>query len=103
MFKIKFSPDAHQDIHEIQDYITNEYGSVELARKTTEKIAKRIRQLELFPESGAPLSAIIRWATDFRYLVCDQYMIFYTIEGKRVQIERIIYGRRNYYSILFKQ
>ncbi len=101
MYKIKFSADADQDIREIYEYLKNEYGSEELAKNTTRKIGQRIRQLEIFPESGALLESIVGWPTDFRFLVSGQYLIFYTIEGKRVQIERIIYGRRNYYNILF--
>lgn len=103
MYKIKFSNDANHDIHEIGEYYKTEYGSEQLGNKIVEKIARRIRQLELFPESGAPLESIIPLTTDYRYLLCENYLIFYTFSEKVVRIERIIYARKNYLSSLFKQ
>jgi len=54
-----------------------------------------------FPESGSSLSAIIGFDTDYRYLVCDNYIAFYRIENKNVLMVRILYGKRNYMQILF--
>jgi len=30
----------------------------------------------------------------------ENYLVFYTISGQMVQIQRILYGRRNYQNIL---
>ena len=37
----------------------------------------------------------------YRYLVCGSYMVFYHISDSSVQIDRVLYGRRNYVSLLF--
>ncbi|MEW6623010.1 MAG: type II toxin-antitoxin system RelE/ParE family toxin [Bacillota bacterium] len=39
--------------------------------------------------------------TDYRFLVCDNYLIFYRYEDGIVFVSRILYGRRNYTRILF--
>ena len=37
----------------------------------------------------------------YRYLVCGSYMVFYHIHIEEVMVDRILYGRRDYLSILF--
>ena len=37
----------------------------------------------------------------YRYLVCGNYMIFYHLDGGAVYIDRILYGRRDYLTLLF--
>ncbi len=47
------------------------------------------------------LSAVLEFETDYRYLVCGNYIVFYRYENEKVYIVRIIYARRNYMRILF--
>jgi plasmid stabilization system protein ParE len=54
-----------------------------------------------FPLSGAPLSSIYDIATDYRFLVCGIYIVFYRPQGDAVLIDRILYGRRDYLAVLF--
>ena len=68
---------------------------------TVAKITKRIRMLADFPESGASLSSIVDFETDYRFLVCGNYTAFYRIENQTVKIIRVLYGRRNFMKILF--
>ncbi len=101
MYKISFSPEAVDDLKEIKQYIKDELCNEQAAKNTVAKILKKIKLLSDFPESGSSLSAIIGFDTDYRYLVCDNYIAFYRIENKNVLIVRVLYGRRNYMQILF--
>ena len=101
MYKISFSPEAVDDIKEMKQYIKDELCNEQAAKNTVAKILKKIKLLSDFPESGSSLSAIIGFDTDYRYLVCDNYIVFYRIENKNVLIVRVLYGRRNYMQILF--
>ena len=48
-----------------------------------------------------PLSVVTSLAAKgYRYLIVENYLVFYTISGQTVQIQRILYGRRNYQNIL---
>lgn len=101
MYKISFSPEAVDDLKEIKQYIKDELCNEQAAKNTVAKILKKIKLLSDFPESGSSLSAIIGFDTDYRDLVCDNYIAFYRIENKNVLIVRVLYGRRNYMQILF--
>ena len=37
----------------------------------------------------------------YRYLICGNYMVFYRFRDRTVFIDRILYGGRDYLSILF--
>lgn len=100
MAKLVFTPLARQDLVETGDYIANQLRNRTAARKLIRNIHAAVRVLEDFPCSGTPLDApgvhIL-----YRYLICGHYMIFYHISGETVWIDRILYGRRDYLSILF--
>lgn len=101
MSKILLSPEAQNDLHEIRRYITEELRNPAAADNTLGKIIKRIRTLADFPQGGSPLSAVVHFETLSRFLVCGNYLAFYRIDEDNVFIDRILYGRRDYLSILF--
>lgn len=101
MHKIRFSPEAAYDLEQTKVYITEELGSEQSAIKTVSDILKRIKTLADYPQIGAALSSIVKIDTDYRFLVCGNYIVFYRVEGETVFIIRILYGKRNYLEILF--
>lgn len=102
MAEIKFSPDALADLKQTRTYIEEELCSKHAAANTISKIMEHIRGLADFPEIGAPLSSIVNFATDYRFLVCGNYTAFYRYEQNTVYIARVLYGRRDFMRILFK-
>jgi len=58
---------------------------------------------EASSDLGAPLSSIIEIDTDYRYLVSGNYLSFYRVDGNDIYIIRILYGRRDYISVLFDE
>jgi len=101
MSKLHYSPDAKDDLIEINEYISVELANPGAACRMVAYISKRIRSLEQFPEMGASLSLIVGIDTNFRFLVCKNYLVFYYIEGNDVFISRVLYGGRDYIAVLF--
>ncbi len=101
MAEIKFSPEAITELQQTKSCITEELCNEQAAVGTVAKITKRIRQLSDFPEIGTPLSSIVDFETDYRFLVCGNYTAFYRIENQTLNIVRVLYGRRNFMQILF--
>ena len=101
MNSIQYTYDAMLDLIEIERYITEEFASPVAAKNTVAKIAKHIRLLEDFPELGALLSSIVNFESEYRFLVCGKYLAFYRIAGSDVHVIRVIYGKRDYLTILF--
>ena len=101
MAEVKFSPEAIEDLQRIKAYIRDELCNEAAANSVITKIFRSIRTLEIFPEAGAPLSSIVNFSTNYRFLVCGSYTAFYRTEAGTVYIVRILYGRRDFMRILF--
>lgn len=99
--KITYTIEARRDMDAIWDYIASEFQNVQAAEKLIGKIMDKVDQLELFPESGALLTSISDIIGEERFLVCENYMIFYHTGDEKVTVDRVLYGRRDYLRVLF--
>ena len=101
MHKLRINPLALKDLKDIKEYISIELDNPKAAKRMIEKIIKRYESLRKFPFVGAELSSKIDYKTDFRFLVCESYIIFYRVDKQYVSIYRILYGARDYMQIIF--
>ena len=101
MTKIEFSIDAIIDLEKIHSYIEDEFNNHLSGSKIVTKIVKSINSLIDFPERGKALSVVVKIKTDYKYIVCSNYNIFYRVVNDKIYIIRIIHHSRNYISILF--
>lgn len=101
MNKIRLTPEAADDLHNIKHYITTELKNPSAAIRIVTKITSDLRALQNFPNAGVSLEAKTGYSTDYRMLVSGQYLIFYRIEPPYVSIDRILNGRQDYLHILF--
>ena len=101
MNKLYYSPEAQTDLCDIREYITEELDNSKAAENTLRKILKQIRSLEKHAGLGTPLSSVVGFDTNYRYIVCGNYIAFYYTEDENVYVVRVLYGRRDYLKILF--
>ena len=87
---------------DIWDYIVSELQNRSAAERVINRIIDAVDPLKNFAEMGAPLSSIADIGTDYRFLVSGNYMVFYRVQGSDVYIDRVLYGRSDYMSVLFK-
>ena len=99
--KIRYSPDALNDLEEIGDYIADTLKSPIAALNTVGNIQAAVDGLADFPLIGPPLSSISEIETDYRFLVCGNYLVFYRLKEDGVYVVRVVYGKRDYTKILF--
>jgi len=101
MARINYSPLSILDLEQIGDYIEQELMNPIAAFNTVSKIQDSINKLSIFPLMGASLSSIAEVESDYRILVCGNYLAFYHTDEVTVNIDRIMYGKRDYLAILF--
>lgn len=101
MNKLHYSPEALSDLDEIWEYIFEDLQNPAAAQNTVAGILDTIEKLQHFSEMGPPLSSVTEVETDYRFLVCGNYLAFYRVKGEDVSIDRVLYGRRDYLRILF--
>lgn len=102
MLEVKISPQAAEDLLEIKNYIEYELQNPIAAKNTVLKIIETYENLSIFPESGIPVERYVSFPTDYKFVLANNYSIFYRIEEESVKIVRIMYSKRDFVKILFE-
>ena len=103
MNKLLVSPEARLDLKEIKRYITVELENPIAAQDVTIRIIADMKDLRDSPGMGTRLSSKIPVETGYRFWVCGNYLIFYRYQDKKIFVDRILYGKRDYVKVLFPE
>jgi addiction module RelE/StbE family toxin len=97
-YQVRLLSTAEEDFTEIISFIAADNPIV--ADAIANKIEKNLELLSDNPNLGRiPREEEIR-NLGYRYLIVQNYLIFYTIEEKTIFVHRILHGARNYKTIL---
>jgi plasmid stabilization system protein ParE len=97
-YSIRLLKIAEEDFTEIINYLSG--VSPKAANEIADKIESNLSLLSANPFMGRiPKDEDIK-NLNYRYIVVDNYIIFYTVKGKTVYIHRIFHGARDYKSLL---
>ena len=88
---------AEDDFNEIVTYIAAENRAA--AEMIATKIEKNLIRLSFYPYLGKIPKDEELSRLGYRFLVVENYLIFYTIEEQTILIHRIIHGARNYLNL----
>jgi addiction module RelE/StbE family toxin len=102
MHKLRINPLAKRDLIDIKEYIKKELDNPTAAVKVVSRIIESYEKLKEFPMLGGDLSSKVDISTDYRYLISGNYIVFYKVDNIYVSIYRILYARRDYTKILFR-
>ena len=97
-YKVLIFPSAKQDLLDIIDYLNT--LSRDAALRYYELLIQEISSLSAMPERWLRPKDLTLAAKGYRYMVVENYLVFYVMDRDTVQIRRILYGRRDYSSIL---
>ena len=102
MNKIVYSPKAQNDLDEIWAYISEKLLNPSAAEATVNGILDTIDMLQAQAEIGKPLYFSSDLFSGYRFLVYKNYLAFYRTSADTIYIDRIIYGKRDYMRLLFR-
>ena len=89
---------AQEDLEDIVLYLNKFYA--ETALKYYDLIVERIASLSTAPERCPLARDDSLRLKNYKYLIIENYIVFFVIKGKKVQIRRILYYKRQYMDIL---
>lgn len=98
--RIIVSETAYADLDETLSYIASDLHSPGAAGKLIDRIFDSMERLDEFPLIGSAADNDILNAKGYRLLPVDNFIVFYIPKGEEVHIVRIIYGRRDWETIL---
>jgi len=98
-YNVRISPAARNDLIDIAEHLGT--LSPEEAAHHYESFMEKMGMLKTTPES-CPLArdAQLR-LRGYRMLPVDNYIVFYVINGRTVELRRILYARRQYERLVW--
>ncbi len=97
-YQVRLLKIAEEDFTEIISFVASDNPTA--AEAIANKIEKNLELLSRNPNLGRiPREEEIR-NLGYRYLIVQNYLIFYTIEERTIFIHRILHGARNYKTLL---
>ncbi len=97
-YKIVYLPVAERDLSEIFEYISRDNPSAALS--LLNKIDEDISRLADFPQLGKTPQDNRLQKIGYKMLVINNYLVFYVVKQKTVEIRRILHGKRKYEFLL---
>ncbi|HEL1549972.1 TPA: type II toxin-antitoxin system mRNA interferase toxin, RelE/StbE family [Streptococcus suis] len=105
-YRIIYASRVFDTLDEIYNYIANELGSVESARKKVASIREDMKRLEIFPEGGFDADEKFGKKLDSKYktrglTLSKDYIVLYNIFKDTVRVVHLLPTRSDYMK-LFK-
>lgn len=97
-YKLIIFPAAQRDMQDMVDYL-NEL-SPQAALSSYDEIIERISTLVQLPLRCPLMKSPVLRAKGYRVLVVNNYLVFYVVNDKTVEIRRILYGKRQHEPLL---
>ena len=101
MARVIVSKEARRDLVNIRNYIRDELCNPIAARRIIQELRLAAQGLQDFPNRGRPLDAMIPIHTEYRYLPCENYCIFYVVSDEEVFVVRILHQKQDTLKALF--
>ena len=95
MVHVTVSREARKDLIGIRAYIRDELCNPSAAQRIIAELKKSVLSLECFPGHGKQLDALVPVHTEYRYLVCENYCIFYLYSEEDIIVVRILHQRQD--------
>ncbi|MCL2321045.1 MAG: type II toxin-antitoxin system RelE/ParE family toxin [Oscillospiraceae bacterium] len=97
-YNVLIFPSAQSDLRDIVDYLNT--LSSDAAIQYYDLIIEKIKILTTMPER-CPLAKDTRLRLrGYRTMIVNNYIVFYVINKKNIEIRRILYARRQYKDLL---
>ena len=93
-YKVKIYPAAQMDLNDIVSYLNT--LSPQAAIRYYDLLVEKIGSLVEMPERCPFVRNIALKAKGYRYLIVENYLVFFVVKGDMVQIRRILYNKRQY-------
>lgn len=86
--KLRINPIVVGDLKNIKQYIAED--NEEIAVKTIQEIYAQFENIQQFPYMGADLSKRVSFKTDYKYVICGNYVVLYKVGEEHVEIYRVV-------------
>lgn len=93
-------PSAQLDLDKIFNYVYHDLSNPRAAFNLIDSFRKAFNNLRLFPESHPLINNEHVKDKSLRKLLVKNYIAFYRVRGREIQIVRVLYGMSDYQYLL---
>lgn len=86
--KLRINPLVVVDLKNIKEFIFED--NPDAAQQTIQEIYSQFEKVQQFPSMGADLSKRVSFKTNYKYMMCGNYVILYKVGKEFVEIYRVI-------------
>lgn len=97
-YSVRLLKIAEDDLYDIVSYIAVENKTA--SELIAARIEKALTQLAVIPYLGRIPNEEELAQLGYRFIVIQNYLIFYTVKKHTVLVHRIIHGARDYFELL---
>ena len=101
-YEVDITEPAENDLRDIVSYTSFDLSAPNAALNTLDSIEEAIKKLRIMPKKYPLVTDKRLAALGYRKLIIKNYIVFFTVNEKPriVDVERILYMRRDWLSIL---
>ena len=100
MHKLKFSNYIYEDVESSINYIKNVLENPIAAKRLYEEIKKTYKKIKINPLIYPKVPIDHLALKGFRFTMVKNYMLFFKVKEKEINVERFLYGPRDWINIL---
>jgi len=100
MYTLSFSKLFREDVKSSVNYIKHTLQAPAAARRLKDEIKKAYKKVKETPFIYPAVPDEYLASMGFRFIMVKNYIIFYIVEGKQINISRFLYGHRDWINIL---
>lgn len=100
--RLQYTPQAIEDMKELQSYIQHNLQSPQAAVRISKKILDTCSMLQAHSKPVISLQSKIDREPDCRYLIIENCLAFYRITNSVISVVRVLDGRQDYLRLLFQ-
>jgi len=102
MYKLSFTKSFREDLKLSANYIKNVLQNPVASQRLKDEVKKAYKKIKENPFIYPFVSDEYLASIGYRFKIVKNYMLFFTVEDKTINIVRFIYGYRNWIDILEK-
>jgi plasmid stabilization system protein ParE len=95
MLDVKYLPSFYQELDSIVEYISVTLEAPRAALNFLDELETSINKLKNLPNAHRLYRPVKPIETQYRILTVKNYLVFYVVMEKYIEIHRIIYKKRN--------
>ena len=98
-YKVEYSRAAIRDLDRVWSEVLEASKSYEITERYIEELLDKVEEKADHPKAGSPLYYENTF-TGYYFVVFKAYIAFYRLESDRMLIDRVLFGRSDYFRIL---